>query len=117
MNFRISEVFAKSSEFVLNFSHFIFMFVQSAFLFILLFIIAWKESIVATTGIALIALTILYINKNVSRFAKQVPMQQKKLNEGIEKIARNFLFIKLMKKREDEFTTFCDALKEYSSNQ
>ena len=115
MNFKLSEVFSKSSEFVLNFSHFIFMFIQSAFLFMILFVIAWKEAIVATTGIALIGLAILYINKNVSRFAKQVPLQQKKLNEGIEKIARNFLFIKLMKKREDEFNSFCDALKEYSS--
>ncbi len=115
MNFKLSEVFSKSSEFVLNFAHFIFMFIQSAFLFMILFIIAWKEAIVATSGIALIGLAILCINKNVSRFAKQVPLQQRKLNEGIEKIARNFLFIKLMKKRDDEFNSFCDALKEYSS--
>lgn len=115
MNFKLSEIFSKSSEFILNFSHFIFMFIQSSLLFLILFIIAWKEAVVATTGIALIALAILYINKNVSRSAKQVPLQQKKLNEGIEKIARNFLFIKLMKKREDEFNSFCEALKEYSS--
>ncbi|MBX9837914.1 ATP-binding cassette domain-containing protein [Silvanigrella sp.] len=115
INFKLSEVFSKSSEFVLNFTHFIFMFVQSTFLFLMLFIIAWKEAIVATTGIAIIGLAIIYINKNVSRFAKQVPLQQKKLNEGIEKIARNYLFIKLMKKREDEFNSFCDSLKEYSS--
>ncbi|APJ02977.1 ABC transporter ATP-binding protein [Silvanigrella aquatica] len=115
MNFKLSEVFSKSSEFILNFSHFIFMFIQSAFLFLILFIIAWKESIVATTGIALIGCAILYINKKVSLFAKQVPVQQKKINEGIEKIARNFLFIKLMKKREDEYNSFCDGLKEYSS--
>lgn len=115
MNFKLSEIFSKSSEFVLNITHFIFMFVQSTFLFLMLFVIAWKEAIVATTGIGLIGLAILYINKNVSRFAKQVPHQQKKLNEGIEKIARNYLFIKLMKKREDEFNSFCDALKEYSS--
>lgn len=115
MNFKISEVFSKSSEFVLNSSHFIFMFIQSSFLFLILFLIAWKEAIIATTGIAIIGLAILYINKNVSRFAKEVPLQQKKLNEGIEKISRNFLFIKLMKKRDDEFHSICNALEEYSS--
>ncbi|WGL58967.1 ABC transporter ATP-binding protein [Pigmentibacter sp. JX0631] len=115
INFTLAEVFTKSSEFVLNFTHFIFMFMQSLFLFLLLFLVAWKEAFIATTGITLIGLTIIYINKKVSLFAKQVPREQKIVNEGIEKIARNFLFIKLMKKREDEFKVTSNALKNYST--
>lgn len=115
INFTLAEVFTKSSEFVLNFTHFIFMFMQSLFIFLLLFLVAWKEAIVATTGISLIGITIIYINKKVSLFAKQVPNEQKIVNEGIEKIARNFLFIKLMRKREDEFNVTSNALKNYST--
>lgn len=115
INFTLAEVFSKSSEFVLNFTHFIFMLMQSLFLFLLLFLVAWKEAFIATTGISLIGLTIIFINKKVSLFAKQVPKEQKTVNEGIEKIARNFLFIKLMKKREDEYKLTCNALKNYST--
>ncbi|WP_158996756.1 ATP-binding cassette domain-containing protein [Pigmentibacter ruber] len=115
INFTLAEVFTKSSEFVLNFTHFIFMFMQSLFIFFLLFLVAWKEAIVATTGISIIGITIIYINKKVSLFAKQVPNEQKIVNEGIEKIARNFLFIKLMRKREDEFNVTSNALKNYST--
>lgn len=115
INFTLAEVFPKSSEFMLNITHFIFMMMQSLFLFALLFLVAWKEAILATSGIFLIGIAIIFINKNVSSFAKQVPKEQKKVNEGIEKIARNFLFIKLMKKREDEYQATCSALKNYST--
>ena len=63
------------------------MFVQSAVLFGILYIIAWKEALISTAGIFIIGLIVLFINKKVSNFAKLIPMEQKKLNEGIEKIA------------------------------
>ncbi|KAB8029225.1 ABC transporter ATP-binding protein [Fluviispira multicolorata] len=115
MNFKISEIFNRSADFISYFTNALCMLVQSFFLFLLLFIIAWKEAIISSLGIAIIGCIILYINKLVSMNAKQVPVQQIKLNEGIEKIARNFLFIKLMKKRDDEYQEISEALKEYSS--
>ncbi|MES2615536.1 MAG: ABC transporter ATP-binding protein [Bdellovibrionota bacterium] len=115
VNFKISEVFVKAAEFIFNLSLFLSMLVQSIFLFLIMFLIAWKESFIALLGIFIIGLSVIFINKAVSKFAKQVPKEQKKLNEGIEKIARNFIFIKLMKKREEEYQTINDSLCEYSS--
>ncbi len=115
INFKISEIFVKSSEFVYNSSLFLSMFVQSIFLFIIMFIVAWKESSIAFLGVIIIGISVLLINKNVSKFAKLVPKEQKKLNEGIEKIARNFIFIKLMKKRNEEYDIINEAISEYSS--
>ena len=115
MHFNLSEIFAKSSMCLFYFSLFFSMFVQSAVLFGILYIIAWKEALISTAGIFIIGLIVLFINKKVSNFAKLIPMEQKKLNEGIEKIARNFLFMKLMKKRKDEQNLIQDTITEYAS--
>lgn len=115
VNFKISEVFVKSSEFIFNFSLFSSMIVQSGFLLLIMFFIAWKEATFSMVGIFFIGCFVLSINRVVSGFAKKVPAQQKIMNEGIEKIARNFIFIKLVKKREEEFHSIDNALAEYSS--
>lgn len=115
INYKISEIFVKASEFAYYFTAFLSMFVQIIFLFIVMFLISWKESFTACVGVALIGAVVLTINKKVSTLAKQVPKEQIKLNEGITKIARNFLFIKLMKKQRDEYHNLTDAVDEYSS--
>lgn len=115
VNFNIGEVFVKSSEFTFNAILFLSMSVQSLFLFAIMFILAWKESIVAFFGILVIGFCVLSVNKKVSKFAKLIPKEQKILNEGIEKIARNYIFIKLMKKRQEEYNGISNALTEYSS--
>lgn len=115
INFKISEIFVKSAEFVFNATLFLSMFMQSSFLFLIMFLVAWKESFIALFGVFLIGTSVILINKKVSKYAKQVPYEQKKLNEGIEKIARNFIFIKLMKKRNEEHISINEAISEYSS--
>jgi ABC-type multidrug transport system fused ATPase/permease subunit len=115
INFKISEIFVKAANFVFNISLFLSMLVQSVFLFIIMFFVSWKEAVFSSFGLLIIGITVLLINKKVSNFAKMVPKEQRKLNEGIEKIARNFIFIKLMKKRNKEQSIINEALVEYSS--
>lgn len=115
VNYRISEIFVKAAEFSYYFTAFLSMLVQILFLFVVMFCISWKESFAACIGVAIIGVFVLFINKKVSTFAKQVPKEQIKLNEGIAKIARNFLFIRLMKKRKDEYSALVESIDEYSS--
>ncbi|WP_186645585.1 ATP-binding cassette domain-containing protein [Fluviispira vulneris] len=115
INFKISELYSKSGDFIAFFTSALCMLVQSAILLCILYIVAWKEAIIATIGVGLIGLIVFKINNLVAKNAKQVPAQQIKLNEGIEKISRNFLFIKLMKKRDEEYSEITEALKEYSA--
>ncbi|BBH52193.1 ATP-binding cassette domain-containing protein [Fluviispira sanaruensis] len=115
INFKISELYSKSSEFIAFFTNALCMLVQTSILLCILYLVAWKEAFIATIGVALIGLIVFKINHLVAKNAKQVPTQQIKLNEGIEKISRNFLFIKLMKKRDEEYNEIAEALKEYSA--
>ncbi len=115
INFKLGEIIGKASEFTFNFSMLYSMIAQSALLIITMFFLAWKESLLSLLGILIISNIILSINKKVSKIARTIPEKQNLLNRKIEKIVRNFILIKLLKKRDQEYSKIEKLVTEYSA--
>lgn len=113
VHFQLSEVVVKASEFAFNVSYFLFMFIQCFLLIVIMVLLAWKEAALAFLGIGIIGLVVIKMNKKVSFFAHQIPSIQQDFNFSVEKISRNFLFIKLMKKQNQERGFLNQLIEQY----
>ena len=115
VNFRISELFPKSSAFISSSILFLSSFLQGLSVLIFMFISSWKESFIALIGILIIGVLIIKINKSVRKVALAVPNEQFILNSGIEKISRNILFINVMRTQLREKKVLIESAINYSS--
>jgi ABC-type multidrug transport system fused ATPase/permease subunit len=115
INFKISELFPRTSLFIAPFISFISSFLQCAVILICMFVSLWKESLFALVGLLVIGVLILKINKSVRAIASSVPLEQRKLNQGIEKISKNFLFISVMRTQKKELKSLLENVINYSS--
>lgn len=113
VNFRITEIFPKASLFISNIVYFSSFFLQCTVITLLMFTIAWKESLLGLFGIFFIGLIILKITKNVRKVALKVPIEQYKLNSGIERISKNILFVKIMHTEDLEHKKLVENVLNY----
>jgi ABC-type multidrug transport system fused ATPase/permease subunit len=114
VNFKISELIPKTSDFISNVVYFFIYFTQCIFLLIIMFITAWKESLISFVGIMIISSIVIYINKKIRLVSYHIPIEQNKLNLGIEKISKNLLFIKIMRTEGDEYSKLVENIVNYS---
>lgn len=115
VNFKISELFPKSSGFISCIVTFCTIFIQCSSVFLFMLFTSWKESILALLGIIIIGLLVLKINKNVRKISNSVPGEQFKLNAGIEKVARNLLFISIMRTQNKEQKSLNESAINYTN--
>jgi len=98
INFKISEIIPRTAYFSQFLSAFFSNLIQCTVIFLIMIITSWKHALLSTFGIIIIGLLILYINKKIRIIASNVPKEQRKINQGIEKIVRNIIFLKLKNK-------------------
>ncbi|WP_397600989.1 ATP-binding cassette domain-containing protein [Silvanigrella sp.] len=115
INFKISEIFPKTTYFISNLVFLISNLIQCLFILGVLFFTSWKETILCLFSILFIGLLILKINKYVRAVAHEIPIEQKKLNQGIQKISRNIIFINIMRTMKYEYHTLVNNILSYSS--
>ncbi|WP_186647698.1 ABC transporter ATP-binding protein [Fluviispira vulneris] len=115
MNYRLSEIFPKTNLFISSFIYLLSMSIQCLFLVILLFLTSWKETIFCMLCLSIIGLICLKVNKLVRTIADLIPIEQLKLNQGIQRISRNLLFINIMKSAYIEYNSLIKNILRYSS--
>lgn len=115
-NYRQSEVFAKASSFIYQFIILLNAFIQTSVLFIMMFVTSFKEALLSAFGILFIGLIIIRVNKSISRNAAVIPKELLGLTSGISKIFKNLLFIKIIKKQEDEAKILVQHTLSYCSH-
>lgn len=113
VNYKISEIFPKSSEFISNVVYFVSSSIQCFVLFLIMLFTTYKETALATIGILVIGYFVHVVNKNVRKMSNQIPREQQKLNAGIEKISKNLLFIKVMKTSTQEHKNLLESILNY----
>jgi ABC-type multidrug transport system fused ATPase/permease subunit len=112
-NTNIGEIFQQVSVFsrfiVTSFS----LIIQSVLLLILMVYIAPKEALIGILGLGVIGFFVLIINRKVRRTARKVPEYQKSLITGIERIARNWLLVKVLRTSETEYQKLVGNTLDY----
>ncbi|RDB36920.1 MAG: ATP-binding cassette domain-containing protein [Spirobacillus cienkowskii] len=114
-NFKISEIFPKTLLFILNLVNFLGFFLQLVVLFFCMFYSSWKDSCVAITGIFIIGILVLFINKRIKIISDKVPNEQSVINYSLSNVFKNLLFIKIMKTENKENKSLINSILHYSS--
>jgi ABC-type multidrug transport system fused ATPase/permease subunit len=102
-NVKIGEIFPKASLFFLYGIPVLSYAIQIFILLGLITYTAWKEAILGYIGIVLMGIILLKINKRVRAVAKGIPEKQKALTIGIERVARNWLLVKVLRTNQKEY--------------
>ncbi|MFW7378394.1 MAG: ATP-binding cassette domain-containing protein [Oligoflexus sp.] len=92
------------------------MALQSIFLLGIMFTISWRESFIGMLGLMGIAVVVHIGNRAISRRAKKVPIASKKLVEGIQRVTRNWLLIRVLKTQILEHRKFLDQIESVLRN-
>ncbi len=116
INYRISELFPKTTLFMSVFVGFFCNFLQCSIILLIMFLTTWKESLLGTAGIFIIGYIVLVFGKKVRKYSAVVPNEQFKLNSGIEKVAKNFAFISIMRTQNQERNKLFESIINYSSH-
>lgn len=112
-NFRINEVFPKAATFVYHGTFCAAYAAQAAVLLVLMMGTAPREALVALIGLAGIGLLVRRIDRMVHRVSLLLPSEQQKLIAGIERVARNWLLVKILGTDEQEFRSLRGNVTRY----
>lgn len=115
VNTRIGDTFPKASQFALYGSLAVPSLIQCAVLIVFMFLIAWRESVLSIIFIAGISFVIWKTNKQVSRIAGEIPKEQRALVRGIERVARNWLLVRILRTGEIEEKRLNQNILNYSA--
>ncbi|TVQ78350.1 MAG: ABC transporter ATP-binding protein [Bradymonadales bacterium] len=114
VNAKIGDSFPKAAQFAQQASLAIPSFIQCVTLLCFMFLAAWKEALVSLAMISVIAMIVWTVNHHVRRIASKVPGEQAALVQGIERIARNWLLVKVLRTIRFETDRLTQNILNYS---
>jgi ABC-type multidrug transport system fused ATPase/permease subunit len=113
-NLRISEIFPKAAMACYYLSLTIPEVIQVVVLTFLVFISGWQFAVIGIPGVALIGLVQKYLHKKVKVVSTKIPQEQHQLIDGIERIARNWLLVKVFRTQGQEYQKLLKNITSYS---
>ncbi len=114
MNARISEYFVKASWFAYAFANLVAVAVQAGALLLVMFGVAWKESLIALVGLFVVGNVVRMLNRKNREVAERVPQELELVTKGIERIARNTTLVRALRTQKKEHGRFADSIDAYA---
>ncbi|MGA0164743.1 MAG: hypothetical protein ACO3LE_10965, partial [Bdellovibrionota bacterium] len=114
VNTQVGEIFPKASQFAQHAALAIPMALQGLIILGAMFYFAWREALIALALIGVIGFLILRLNVKVRSISSRLPAQQKHLNEGIERVTRNWLLIKILRTSRSEADKLFESVSNYA---
>jgi ABC-type multidrug transport system fused ATPase/permease subunit len=111
---RLSEHFVKASYFAYAGTNFLAMAVQVVVLALLLLFSAPFETLVAFSGLLVLGIVVLRLNRAAGRKAARVPEQLEIVTRGIQLVARNFFLVRAVRTERAEHQRLSQAVDRYA---
>lgn len=111
----MSEIFPRTSGFFSTFTMFIALGIQCSGILIIMFFKSWKETLIAIAGLFLIGLVSFTLGKRIRKYSKDMPSKNANLMQGVERVSRNNLFIRISKFHIPEFRILATEARGYSA--
>jgi ABC-type multidrug transport system fused ATPase/permease subunit len=111
-NYYLGSIFTAASTAVLLTTVSIAQLLQSMSLAVVMLSISWKEALLSIAGLGCIGLLVRQINYAITAKAVLVPAETKKLVSGIERVARNWLLIRILKTQKIEHDRFSKSISD-----
>jgi ABC-type multidrug transport system fused ATPase/permease subunit len=110
VHFRVGELYPKSLLFVFNANSLVISFIQVVALTTGMFVLAWKETLIGLGGLGIAGIFVVLSNKRVSANARLVPSIQAQFTQGIERVSRNWLFVRISGTRNLEYSKLLEKI-------
>jgi ABC-type multidrug transport system fused ATPase/permease subunit len=95
VHFRVGELYPKSLQFIFNGNSLLISGLQVVSLITGMLFLAWRESLIGLTGLGIAGIFVILSNRKVGSNARLVPAIQSQFIQGIERVSRNWLFVRL----------------------
>lgn len=115
-NGRFSEVFPKTATLFYYGANTLPQLVVAFFLGCMLLSLSPASTAIAAVGILVSALVITSANRIAKRLASQVPKEQNQLINGVERVSRNWMLIKILRIQDMEFRKLSQNIINYANH-
>jgi ABC-type multidrug transport system fused ATPase/permease subunit len=82
----------------------------------IMLMISWREAIIGISGIFAIGLLVKSINRAIARRAALIPFENKQITSGFERVARNWLLVRVLKTQNLEYRSFAKSIATIHSH-
>ena len=113
INFYMTECFPKATSFVFLLAQMTSFCIQAATMIVLMFSLAWGESIIGLCGLAVMGGLVLHLNRFTNRIAARVPDAGRFLETTKLRVVRNWILIKVLRMQDVEHAKLLDAVRRY----
>jgi len=116
INYKLAELLPKAQNFILHLLYAFIYFIIIIALFFAMLYIAFYEAIICLIGLGVIGIIFLFINKKIRNHSLQASNFFLALQKGIERVARNWVFLKISRTQELEYHQHLQHVVLYFSN-
>ncbi|MFO0664265.1 MAG: ABC transporter ATP-binding protein [Polyangiaceae bacterium] len=116
VNARIGDTAVKASLFAYALSALLTSGVQAVMLFGVMMLAARSETIIALLGLGFVGLVVMRINRMNRAIANRVPEELRILTEGIERVARNSILVRVLRTERTEHGKLARAVDAYAKH-
>ena len=102
VHYRIGELYPKSQVFLYNALLILIALIQSLFLVAGMMYLAWKETLIGLIGFTLAGSLVAAANHKLAKNARMVPAIQADFIKRVERVARNWIFIRISRTQNKE---------------
>jgi len=115
VNLRIGELFPKAAGFTGLFLKTICSGIQTISILCFMFYVQWQLTLVGFFGALTLGLTSKWLNRRINILAWHMPKEQAIILRGIERISRNWLFVKILRIGPTEFRKLSQNVLRYAA--
>ncbi len=116
MNTRFSELFPKAAFFVLYATSFLSFAIQAICLFGILLYMSLPEAIIGLLCLGSLGTLVTLANRRIRHYGASLPAEQLKLIEGIQRVAYNWLLIRVLRAARFEHSVLASSIDRYQHN-
>tara|TARA_R110002072_G_scaffold1989_3_gene16452 strand:- start:15192 stop:16961 length:1770 start_codon:yes stop_codon:yes gene_type:complete len=113
INLRFSEIFPKAGNFVSALTNCLVASGQTFLMFCGMMVLAWRETLIGLVGLFFIALIVKKFQNRIYAVARGVVVEQEHITKGIERISRNWLFVRISRTQNFEYEKAVNQVLRY----
>ncbi len=111
---RLAEIFPKASLCSYHIVNWFLSLLQTVGLAISLFFLSWRDALVAMFGVIIVGMASRSSSIKLRKIGSIMPLAQMRLNEGLQRVARNWLYVKIMRTESLEHKRLSRELLDYN---
>ena len=115
-NLHIGENFPKAAKFCESVVYLLSNAVLGGGIAIMMMLYAWREALFGLIGLGLVGVLVLRCNRSLAATARRIPLAQQELLVGIDRIARNWLLVRILRTGRREYDRLVGSTLLYTAS-